>query len=147
VIVAGVQVRKTRTATEAATTAVERTETYLRRSRLLTLLPELSAIEHEFTFMQGDEQRGETLRLLVRWRRLASAALGLLDGTTDEIRGARVALVKANALAKTSKDALLRNTPVAEGTRKVREAIDVATELIGQIAAELEHDAREVSAS
>jgi hypothetical protein len=77
--IAIVQIRKTRTAAEAAALAVTETEARVARNTLLAVVPQFLQLEIDLGSALGSGRYEDAATVLVRWRHLAAQLRGLVE--------------------------------------------------------------------
>jgi hypothetical protein len=139
VLIALVQLVRTRSTLKATQTAINRTERHLALNHLLFLLPQLQRLEGDLDVAVENDQRDTVIRQLVEWRRLASEIHGLVDGQpfsepprTDQLRqSVTSAAVTKRQLVGSSQRSLKATT------ESVRDDIAAACEYAGSLSARL----------
>jgi hypothetical protein len=117
------QLRKTRTASEAAAEAVGTTAQRLAANQFLVLLPQVQLAQAELDHVIGSGDIDGTERLLMRWRNLAAQVQGLVEQLVDgpEV----VAKLRESGVLATQAKGVLRKTtqPMHAVTAKVAASV------------------------
>lgn len=144
--IAIVQIRKTRTAAEAARDAAAHGTNRIRYNQLIILVPQLQNLEGEMDAVVRQNDLFAAERVLVRWRQVATQTSGILremgaehEELTQQIekccgaaRAAKAKLVTSGA-ASTSKTV---GTVTSAARKELSAVTDRLTSLMGRLATE-----------
>jgi hypothetical protein len=140
--IALVQLRKTKTAAEAAASAATIGTVRIRYNQLLMITPQLQTLETELdtAFQQNDYYGAE--RILLRWRQLAASAHGVLGQMGDGYLTLVESLEKTrgNAIAtkgKLSEASASQSRTVSTVAAGVRKEISVVNDELGSVVSRL----------
>ncbi len=127
----------------SAEKAMHRAESHLQGSQLLSIGPQLEALESELMAAVREGKSEETVDLLIRWRQQANELVGLFESRENEDDED-----VENAFRKVASDATLAQTRLADGeaevrpsTKAVRAAISEAVGSMARYAGKLKNAA------
>ena len=130
------QIRKARTAAEAARDAAKEAQRGIGRGTLLLLIPQLQRTEDEVERAIGDGKQDLMFSWLAIWRWQASQLRGLLKVAAPDERGILKAIQKSMVATADLKTELfgIQNSDLVDATREVRTAITAVTNGLGELA-------------
>jgi hypothetical protein len=130
------QVRKTRTAAEAAQRAAERAQRGIGRSTLLLLIPQLQRAEEELDRAVETGQQNLVLLWLATWRWQAGQLRGLLKVAAPDERTILRSIQESIVATVDLKNSLLGipGSDLIAATKEAREAIAAVTNGLGELA-------------
>jgi hypothetical protein len=135
------EIRKTKTAAEAAATAAERTSRVLVQNHLLFLIPELTRIASELDAVVSSADAQRASEYLSHWRNAASRTRGLLRARGDIPRPLASAFTGAFTAITESRAKLRDAQPdVAAATEPALRAIDRVMDEIGDLGGQMMGD-------
>jgi hypothetical protein len=138
VVIALVQLVRTRRAVKATGLAIARTERRLALSQVLVLLPQLQKLEADLDAAVASTAREAVIRHLAEWRRLGSEIHGLVEDQAYAEADGLTQLQTSIVTAAASKARLLdTDSNLVGGTKAARRDIAAACEYLGALSGRL----------
>jgi hypothetical protein len=130
------QLSRTKKAAEAAETAIKSSQHTFANNQILTLIPQLQALEQDIDLAANQNHRELALRLLNRWRQGACELRALLpDGVPSELTVAlQTAILQC---ARVKQPLLSEEHTTADATKVTRSAIARAIDHLSELASQL----------
>ena len=134
------QLIRTKSAVDAAESAIQRTEQHLAVNQLLIVIPQLESVEGELTAAMESGDRRAAARQLVSWRKLVSEVIGLSADqpfSEDELEEILSASTTSASLAKARVLKLEDGGDVAKALGTAVRDIDAVMEVIARLSGRL----------
>lgn len=140
------QLSKIKSATAAATQAVQRTERRLSYTHALVLVPQMTAMESALDAAVAGKQAVDVAEALVAWRGLAGELRGVLSNHRERHRDLIGQLQRSAALAaQTKATVLVPNSNVGKETEAIRQSVSKVCGALSVLLGELKTQAEETS--